>query len=134
MKVVFLCGGTSKSMHPLTEDKVLLDLLGKTLLQHQIIWAQKAGLNRFVIVGNPDNIDSIKDITVFIPGITVDTVVQKHPLGIANALETASDYLDEEILLINPNIIFDASVFTDLLSVKEDDVESYIFSQKIDNR
>ena len=57
MKVVFVCGGASKRMYPLTEGKYFLNLLGKPLLHHQIIVAKKAGLSHFVIVGNPSNID-----------------------------------------------------------------------------
>lgn len=53
MKVIFLCGGNGKRMHPITEDKFLLDFLGNPLLQHQIEMAQEAGLRHFVIIGNP---------------------------------------------------------------------------------
>ena len=50
MKVLFLCGGTGKRMFPITEDKFLLKFLGKTLLEHQIETAKKAGLTEFVFV------------------------------------------------------------------------------------
>ncbi|MFC1875323.1 hypothetical protein ACFLY3_04170 [Chloroflexota bacterium] len=36
MKVVFICGGAGKRMYPLTEDKLLFNFLGKSLLEHQI--------------------------------------------------------------------------------------------------
>ena len=35
MKVLFLCGGIGRRMFPITEDKFLLEFLGKTLLEHQ---------------------------------------------------------------------------------------------------
>ena len=62
MKVLFLCGGIGKRMFPVTEDKFLLTFLGKTLLEHQIETARRAGLTQFVIVGNSGNIDKIKKI------------------------------------------------------------------------
>ena len=43
MKVVFLCGGIGKRMFPITEDKFLLNFLGKTLLQIQMEAAKQAG-------------------------------------------------------------------------------------------
>jgi NDP-sugar pyrophosphorylase family protein len=60
MKVVFLCGGVGKRMFPITEDKFLLDFMGKPLLEHQVELARKAGLQDFVMVGNPGNIQRIK--------------------------------------------------------------------------
>ena len=36
MKAVLLCGGIGKRMFPITEDKLLLNFLGKPLLRHQI--------------------------------------------------------------------------------------------------
>jgi len=133
MKVVFLCGGASKRMYPLTEGKHFLNLLGKPLLHHQIIVAQKAGLNHFVIVGNPSNIKRIEEITSSIPGIKVETAVQKNPLGITNALEAAGKYLDDEIIVVNPNDIFYETAYTMLLLEKSlDSAESYLLGYKVD--
>ena len=60
MKVVFLCGGIGKRMFPITEDKVLLDFLGKTLLEHQMETAKEAGLNQFLVIGNPANMEQLE--------------------------------------------------------------------------
>jgi dTDP-glucose pyrophosphorylase len=89
MKAVFLCGGRGKRMFPIAEDKFLLDFLGKPLLDHQIKAACGAGLSDFVIIGNPDNIERIEQITRGICGIKVDFAVQKKSLGIADALKSA---------------------------------------------
>lgn len=133
MKVVFICGGTGKKMYPLSEGKYFLNLLGKTLLHHQIIVAQKAGLNRFVIVGNPDNIKRIEEITSSIPGITVETATQQSPLGIANALEAASEYLDDEIIIADPSDIFYETAYSMLLLEKNvDSAESYLLGCEVD--
>ena len=76
MKILFLCGGTGKRMFPLTEDKFLLKFLGKSLLEHQIEVAKEAGLNEFIIVGNPQNIATVKEIVVNIAGIRFELAVQ----------------------------------------------------------
>lgn len=133
MKVVFLCGGTGKRMYPLSEDKFLLNLLGKPLLHHQIILAREAGLTRFVIVGNPGNIRRIEEITSAFPGITVETAIQENPLGIANSLEVISKYLDDEIIVVNPNDIFYGTAYTMLLLEKNlNSAESYLLGYKVD--
>jgi len=133
MKVVFICGGASKRMYPLTQGKYFLNLLGKPLLHHQIIVAQKAGLNHFVIVGNPGNIKRIEEITSSLSSITVETAIQQKPLGIANALEAARQYLDDEIIVVNPNDIFYETAYTTLLLEKSlDSAESYLLGYKVD--
>ena len=43
MKAVLLCGGIGKRMFPITEDKLLLNFLGKPLLSHQIEKLKEAG-------------------------------------------------------------------------------------------
>ena len=120
MKVVFLCGGVGKRMHPITEDKFLLKFLGQALLEHQIEQARKAGLTRFVIVGNPANIEKIKEATKSTTDVELELAVQKKPLGMANALESARELLvDGPILVVNPNDIFDSSAYADIIEEYE---------------
>ncbi len=105
-------------MFPITEDKFLLKFLGRTLLEHQVEMAKEAGLTEFVMVGNPQNISRIREIINDIPGIKVETVIQKEPLGIANALESASEFLVGEIIVVNPNDVFESSAYTRLLEAR----------------
>ncbi len=115
MKVVLLCGGVGKRMFPITEDKFLLNFVGKTLLEHHIELARKAGLADFVIVAGPQNMARIEAVIVGIPGIRVSLALQEEPLGIAHALESARRFLDGEIIVVNPNDVFDLSAYTGLL-------------------
>ena len=115
MKVVFLCGGVGKRMFPITEDKFLLEFLGKTLLEHQIELAKKAGLTDFIIVTGTSNIHRVENITAAIPDVRIELAIQEKPSGIANALESAARFLDDEIIVANPNDVFDGSAYTRLL-------------------
>jgi NDP-sugar pyrophosphorylase family protein len=115
MKVLFLCGGVGRRMFPITEDKFLLKFLGKTLLEHQVELAKESGLTAFIIVGNRGNIGRIKDIVATIPGIKVELAIQEQPLGIADALQSASQLLDDEIIVVNPNDLFESSAYNSLL-------------------
>jgi NDP-sugar pyrophosphorylase family protein len=119
VKAVFLCGGRGKRMFPIAEDKFLLDFLDKPLLEHQINAACQAGLSHFVIIGNPDNIQRIEQITKRIPGIEVDLAIQKQSLGIADALKSAEPFLHGQFLIINPNDVFSSSAYTKILSETE---------------
>ncbi len=134
MKVVFLCGGIGKRMFPLTEDKFLFNFLGKTLLQHQIENAVKRGLKDFVIIGNNFNLDKIKEICENVKA-KVQFALQKEPNGMADALLCAKNLLeDEEIILVNPNDVFDNSVYKKILTeYKKSDYESYIIGYRVDS-
>lgn len=132
MKAVFLCGGIGKRMFPVTEDKFLLYFLGKTLLEHQIDQAKEAGLTDFVMVGNPQNIDDIEKIVTNIPGVNTELAVQKEPLGIANALENARQFLDGEIIVVNPNDVFEISAYTMLLKARQtNSATSYLLGYEV---
>lgn len=116
MKVVLLCGGVGKRMFPLTEDKFLLRFLGRTLLEHQIEGAKKAGLTEFVIIGNPSNIEAIQGVARGINGVSIDFAVQEKPLGMADALESAAQFLSEEpIIVVNANDVFADTAYSSLL-------------------
>jgi NDP-sugar pyrophosphorylase family protein len=132
MKAVFLCGGRGKRMFPIAEDKFLLNFLGKPLLEHQIKAACEAGLSHFVIIGNPDNIQRIEQITKKIPGIEVDLALQEKSLGIADALKSAEPFLHGQFLVINPNDVFSSSAYTKILSEAEKaTASSYILGYQV---
>ncbi len=132
MKVVFLCGGVGKRMFPITEDKFLLDFMGKPLLQHQVELARKAGLQNFVIVGNPGNIERIKQITGAIKGAKFEFVIQSQPLGIADALKSAAHILDSAVMVVNPNDVFDGSAYHALLDAcRSKAATSYIIGYEV---
>ena len=134
MKVLFLCGGIGKRMLPLTEDKFLLKFLGKTLIEHQLDMAIQSGLRRFIIVANPANLPRLQNITAPYQNAEFEFVLQEKPLGIANAVEKARHLLTEEVLLVNPNDIFENTAYANLLAGhKNDKTASYITGCKVKN-
>ncbi len=130
MKVVFLCGGVGKRMSPLSEDKSLLKFLGKTLLEHQIEQARKAGIKEFILIGNPHNIDKIKAVAQNISGANFAFAIQERPLGMANALEAAQNMLsDEPIIAVNPNDVFESTAYVNIMEeYQRDSATSYILA------
>ena len=132
MKAVFLCGGRGKRMFPISEDKFLLDFLGKPLLEHQIKVACEAGLSHFVIIGNPENIAKIEQITKKIPGIKADLALQKKSSGIADALKSAEPFLHGQLLVITPNDVCSSSAYTKIIiEAEKATASSYILGYQV---
>ncbi|HLE07414.1 MAG TPA: sugar phosphate nucleotidyltransferase [archaeon] len=116
MKTVFLCGGIGKRMHPIAEEKFLLKFAGKTLLERHIDAARSAGLKDFVIIGNPHNIEKIKDLCSRQNGANFEFAVQKEPKGMADAMLSASHIFDgEDFIVVNTNDIFEPSAYKNIL-------------------
>ena len=134
MKVLFLCGGIGRRMFPLTEDKFLLQFMGKTLLEHQIQIAMKAGLTNFILVCNPQNYQRIEAVARKFTSATIEIAVQKQPLGIANALQSAAHLLDQELVIVNPNDIFDDTAYSALLNSKQQEkAVAHIIGYRVNN-
>lgn len=133
MKVVFLCGGVGKRMSPLSEDKFLLKFLGRPLLEYQIEQARKAGLNEFILIGNPSNMERIKAATQNISGSNFAFAVQEKPLGMANALEAAKNILTgEPIIVINPNDVFESTAYANIIEeYQRDSATSYVLAYEV---
>ena len=132
IKAVFLCGGRGKRMFPIAEDKFLLNFLGKPLLEHQIEAACQSGLSHFVVIGNPQNIERIRQITRRTSGIKVDFAHQRRSLGIADALKSAESLLRGLLLVIHPNDVFSATAYTKIMAAaRRTPASSYILGHQV---
>jgi len=119
LKVIFLCGGIGKRMFPIIHDKFLLKFLGKPLLAYQIEMAAEAGFCDFVFVCNPNNVELVSGIADNYTNINASFTVQKESLGIADALKGTISHINEEIMVINPNDVFDRSAFGNIMNKYE---------------
>ncbi|KYK36503.1 MAG: NTP transferase domain-containing protein [Theionarchaea archaeon] len=128
MKLVFLAGGVGKRMFPIVKEKCLLTFLGKELILHQIDLAEKAGLTDVVIVSSSQNITDIQEVVKD----KAEYVVQEHPRGMADALLCAQDHIcGEDILVVNPNDLFELSAYTNVLKAVKSGADSYILGYKV---
>jgi len=119
-------------MSPFTEDKFLFKFLGKSLLEHQIDRVMGAGLSQLVIVANQQNAERIEQIIKCIPGMKVELALQEKPLGIANALGSAEHLLTEDVVVVNPNDIFESSAYTMLIQeAGRNSASSYLLGYEV---
>lgn len=96
---VVLAGGESRRMKSRL-SKVLHPILGVTVIEHVLLSASEAGIDRVVIVANPSNRAPLTELT---QGLTrlgavrsrLEVVVQPRALGTANAVEAALPRLPE---------------------------------------
>jgi bifunctional UDP-N-acetylglucosamine pyrophosphorylase/glucosamine-1-phosphate N-acetyltransferase len=118
LQTVILAGGAGKRVFPLAVDKPkpMFKILGKPLIHHVIEILKSAGLKDFIVVigHNGEQIrDYLADGKNF--GVNITYTVQKKPLGMANALETAKDFVGENFFVVNADDIFESSLINEML-------------------
>lgn len=106
-------------MYPIAEDKLLLNFMGRPLLRHQLDKLKEAGVQDLIVVANPHNATQIERIIREAAGMHASFVIQEEALGIANALETARRFLKGELLIVNPNDVFEMPALTGLLRSRQ---------------
>ncbi|NPA96923.1 MAG: nucleotidyltransferase family protein [Crenarchaeota archaeon] len=112
MKAVILAGGLGKRLRPLTEDrpKPLVEVCGRPILEWQIRWLKRFGINDFVLL-----LGHAKQRVLEFLGsgrkldIRVAYVVEDEPLGTAGAIKNAESVLKNEdvFIVVNGDIITD---------------------------
>lgn len=110
MKVVIMAGGKGTRISSLSKDipKPMIQICGKSVLEHQITCLASQGLSDItLVVGHLGNIikDYFNDGSKF--GVRINYFSEDEPLGTAGALHYLKTYLSEDFLLINGDIIFD---------------------------
>ncbi len=91
--LVILAGGASSRLWPL-EEKSLIKFMGRPLLSMQLENYARLGLDRAVIVANPENEDQIRALVAGLKSATVDVVVQPEPIGMGDAVLKIQPVLD----------------------------------------
>ncbi len=124
MQTVILAGGIGKRVYPLsqTRPKPMFRILGKPLLHHVIDTLKESKLKDFIIVTGK-NSDAIRDYfgDGSQLGVRIQYTDQKEPLGMANAIQTAKNMVDDNFLVVNGDDIFDSSLITKKISILKGD-------------
>jgi UDP-N-acetylglucosamine diphosphorylase/glucosamine-1-phosphate N-acetyltransferase len=133
LQAIILAGGEGKRVFPLAVNrpKPMFKLLGKPLIHHVIDTLKEAGLKDYVVVtghrGKQIN-DYLKDGSKL--GVNIDYTVQKEPLGMADALETAENMAEDHFFVVNADDIFEASLIKRMIKQFRDGNAEIVLSCK----
>lgn len=110
MQAIILAAGEGSRMRPLTASrpKVMLPVAGRPLLEHILLLAKSAGVDRAVLVMGYCR-DSVR--THFGDGsrlgIRIDYALQEQQLGTGHALLAAESLAEERFLVLNGDVLPD---------------------------
>lgn len=112
MDAIILCAGKGERLRPLTENrpKPMIPIAGKPILQHIIEKVEDLVDNIYLIVKYKKE----KIVDYFKNHPKIKFLEQGEIDGTGQAVLTAKDYVDDEFLVINGDIIF------------EDDLEEFL--------
>ncbi|MBU1000057.1 NTP transferase domain-containing protein [Patescibacteria group bacterium] len=119
MKIIVLAAGEGKRMWPIQTDKCLIPFLGQPLLYHNLKKIKENLDGEFVIIASSRNQDGVESVARNL-GLSYKIVIQKNPTGMADALLSAKEELDGEILVVNAEDVLDQSVYQGILKVSAD--------------
>ncbi len=133
MQTVILAGGEGKRVFPLAANspKPMFKLLGKPLIHHVIDTLKQEGLKDYVIVvghcGEQIK-DYLKDGSQL--GVNIQYTLQKQSLGMADALQTTKELVDDNFFVVNADDIFEASLIKKMKSQFKETGAEIILSSK----
>ncbi|HNY34487.1 MAG TPA: sugar phosphate nucleotidyltransferase [Methanothrix soehngenii] len=110
MQAIILAAGEGSRMRPLTanQPKVMLPVAGRPLLEHIILRARSAGVDRFVLVVGY----GAKSVRSYFGdgsplGVKIDYVDQDRQLGTGHALMAARKKAEDRFLVLNGDVLPD---------------------------
>lgn len=110
MKVVIMAGGKGTRISSIASNipKPMISILGKPVLEHEIICLRNQGYDDFIItISHLGNIikDYFGDGSKF--GVRIEYYFEETPLGNAGALFKIKNKLQDDFLLLNADSMFD---------------------------
>ncbi len=120
MKIIILAGGEGKRMWPIQTDKCLIPFLGKPLLYHNLKQIKENIPDAdFIIVANPQSKDKVEAVAKELE-LSYTIAIQDEPKGMADALLSAKDLIEEEVLVLNAEDQLDPKIYQSVLQQKAD--------------
>lgn len=110
MKIIILAGGEGKRMWPIQTDKCLIPFLGKPLLYHNLKQIKENVEGEFIIIANPQSKEAVEKVA---KELKLDYIIaiQREPKGMADAILSAKDLIDGEVLVLNAEDQLDPKVY-----------------------
>lgn len=120
MRIIILAGGEGKRMWPIKQEKYLLPFLGKPLIYYTLTRLKDAvNFDEAIMVTKQSSKDAVSKIALSL-GLNFKIAIQNEPLGMADAVLSAKEYLEGEILIINAEDILEERIYQDVLTSASD--------------
>lgn len=112
MKAVVLAAGEGTRLRPLTEDtpKGMVEVAGKPILTHGLEQLVELGAEEVILVVGYRKEDIISHYGDEFGGVPITYAHQREPKGLAHALLTVEEYIDEDFMLLLGDNIFRANL------------------------
>lgn len=109
-----LAGGSGKRFWPLTANKLLFPFLDKPLISHTVVDILPKEVSRVVLVTNKENNKELDALRFSVPH---STVIQRNPLGMADAIFSASSKIQNcQLLVIIADDLFDEKLLSEVVA------------------
>lgn len=124
MKAAIIAGGLARRLRPITEaiPKVLVEVAGRPIIEWQIEWLKKYGVDTIVILAGylyEKIINYLGSGSRY--GVNVVYVIEDEPRGTGGALKNAEKVLSDDVFLaVNGDIITDIQIPRLIKSLRED--------------
>jgi len=108
MDAVILCAGSGTRLYPITENrpKPMIPIAGKPILEHLIEKIEKHVEKIYLVVG----FEKEKIIEYFIENKKIEFIVQEKQLGTGHAVLMAKNYIKEDFLVLNGDVLFEDNI------------------------
>jgi glucose-1-phosphate thymidylyltransferase len=112
MKAVVLAAGKGTRLQPLTDDKpkVMVEVDGKPLLTHCFEQLLALGADELIVVVGYQKHDIIEHYDDEFEGVPITYTHQREQKGLAHALLTAEDHIEDDFMLMLGDNIFRANL------------------------
>jgi len=112
MKAVVIAAGEGTRLRPLTEDKPkgMVEVAGKPILTHCFEDLVALGADELIVVVGYKKERIVSHYGDEFGGVPITYTHQREPKGIAHALLTAEEHVDEEFMMMLGDNIFEANL------------------------
>jgi glucose-1-phosphate thymidylyltransferase len=133
MKAVVLAAGEGTRLRPLTEDKPkgMVEVDGKPILTRCFEQVAELGADEFVVVVGYRKQDIISHYGDGFDGIPVTYAHQREQKGLAHALLTVEEYVDEDFMLMLGDNVFDANLGDVVNRQQEDRADAAFLTEEV---
>ena len=133
MKAVVLAAGKGTRLRPLTDDKPkgLVEVNGKPIVTHCFERLAELGAEEFIVVVGYRKEDIISYYDDEFDGIPITYTHQREQKGLAHALLTVEEHIDDDFMLILGDNIFEANLEDVVRRQQEDRADAAFLTEEV---